>query len=118
MAELCSLTCGSFTGVDPSSYREKENALQEIFHFLHLDPENKSLSICGGRDVPHDPERLKYIFNLLASILEEEGRGSILLTCDQTEICYFRRNRWKLVQIYIPEDPFEDIHYVTEDSTG
>lgn len=114
MQDLCSLTCGSFTGVDPSSYREREKTLQEIFHYLDMDPEQETLSVCGGKNVVHDPEKLKRIFNILAGILGENGRGSILLSCDRTEICYFRKNMWKLMQVYVPDDPFEDIHYVTE----
>jgi hypothetical protein len=86
--------------------------LRETFHFLDLDPESGTLSVCGGKNVAHNPERLKGILNTLASLLGESGRGSILLTCEQTEICYFRRNMWKLMRVYIPEDPFEDIHYL------
>lgn len=112
MKDVCDLTCGSFTGVDPSAYKEREGILRETFHFLDMDPDRGTLSVCGGKNVAHDPDRLKGIFNLLASVLGDSGRGSILLTCEQTEICYFRRNMWKLLPVSIPEDPFEAIHYV------
>jgi hypothetical protein len=35
-----------------------------------------------------------------------------MLQCEASEICYFRRNMWKLLSIHIPPDPFDDIHYV------
>ncbi len=42
------------------------------------------------------------------------GRGErrLLLICETTEICYFRQNTGKLLPVPIPEDPFENIHYV------
>jgi len=36
-----------------------------------------------------------------------------MLACGATEICFFRKNMWKLLCVNIPDDPFDDIHHVS-----
>lgn len=112
MDDTCTLSCGFFEGIDPESYTEREPRLQKTFSHMQLDGKSGTLDICGAKDMAHDPGQLSEIFDTLSKILGPRGKGRILLTCETTEICYFRRNMWKLLPVPVPDDPFENIRYV------
>lgn len=114
MNDKCTLSCGLFEGIDPDSFQANKSHLQSLFHHIRFDQETKTLDICGAKDLEHDPDKLSRILDRLSTILAPQGKGQILLTCETTEICYFRQNMWKLMPIHIPEDPFENIHYVSK----
>ena len=112
MNNKCSLNCGTFKGVDPEALDSKKNQLEEIFSLVAHDSQSKTLQLCGARNVAHDPDRLVEIFDMLSTLLTATGKGQILLTCDTTEICYFRHRMWKLMAVHVPDDPFEGLHCV------
>ncbi|NMC50553.1 MAG: hypothetical protein GYA47_14180 [Desulfovibrio sp.] len=114
MKGYCFLHCGIFTGLDTQALRGNQETLQELFPKIRHDPEADTLEVCGSREIHHDPETIIKVFNLLASVLSPEGKGQIMLHCDGHEVCYFRRNMWKLLTVFVPEDPFEVMHYVAE----
>jgi len=112
MKSYCSLHCGHFNGVEKDVFDKNKSFLEGLFRFVSFDPETGALDVTGAQNLQHDPDKLIEIFNALASLLSEEGRGRIILQCDAHEICYFRKSMWKLLSVHIPDDPFDDIHYV------
>lgn len=112
MKDVCSLHCGQFKGVDNAAFEREKAALSDIFSVLRHDPSDGTLDLCGAQGVKHDPSLLIDLFNRLAGLLDPSGQGSIILSCESKEICYFRRNMWKLLPIPVPEDPFAGVYYV------
>jgi hypothetical protein len=112
MKSICSLHCGSFGGVSKGDFEKNAKFLRGLFDYVHYDEEAERLEVTGARDIADIPDEITKIFNGLARLLKEGGRGKIMLQCEASEICYFRRNMWKLMSIHIPPDPFDDIHHV------
>ena len=109
MHRYCSMHCGRFQGVDMAKFQAAKPDLEKMFHTVRLDPETESLDLCGAQDVNHDPDVLCALFNTLATLLTDQGKGRILLNCGDLEMCYFRKNMWKLIHIGMPEDPFDGL---------
>jgi len=114
MTSACSLHCGHFLGVEPEAFKSSEASLKEIFRYIHHDGRTGMLEVAGGVNVPHDPARLTEIFDMLATMLSEGGKGRIMLQCEATEVCYFRRKAWKLEYVELPPDPFEGVRRVPD----
>jgi hypothetical protein len=112
MKSECSLHCGHFTGVAKSVFQMNRDYLHNLFSYVSYDERNETLEVTAAREIDDSPDELKKIFNTLATLLKEEGKGRIMLQCATSEICFFRRNMWKLMSIHIPADPFDDIYYV------
>jgi hypothetical protein len=112
MKSACSLHCGSFAGVSKEDFEKNGKFLRGLFDYVHYDEQAERLEITGARDVYDSPDEITSIFNKMARLLKDGGRGKIMLQCEASEICYFRRNMWKLMSIHIPPDPFDDIRYV------
>jgi hypothetical protein len=112
MNSQCSLHCGHFTGVAKSVFATNSDYLHRLFTYVFYDEAGETLEVTGAREIDDHPDALRKIFNTLATLLKEGGKGRIMLQCDTTEICFFRRNMWKLMSIQVPPDPFEDIYYV------
>lgn len=112
MKSTCSLHCGNFAGVTKGDFKKNEKFLRGLFDYVHFDPEAERLDLTGARDVEDSPQQIISIFNRLAKLLKDGGRGKIMLQCEASEICYFRRNMWKLMGVHIPPDPFDDVHHV------
>jgi len=112
MKSTCSLHCGSFAGVSKKDFGKSGKFLRGLFDYVHYDAETELLEVTGARNVEDNPEEITEIFSRLAKLLKEGATGKIMLQCEASEICYFRRNMWKLMGIHIPPDPFDDIHYV------
>jgi len=114
MESTCSLHCGHFQAVGRDAYARREKDLKEVFRYVHYDQAGSALEVAGGVNIPHDPERLTAIFDMLATMLGPDGKGRIMLQCGGTEVCYFRRNAWKLAHVDLPSDPFEGVRHVPE----
>jgi hypothetical protein len=100
-------------GVDESAYENEKSELGNMFESVRYDKEMQALDVCGARELSDRPKELSNILDKLASLLSDGGKGHIMMRCEGlTEICYFRRNMWKLVGIDLPPDPFEGIHHV------
>jgi len=112
MKSVCSLHCGHFSGVNAERFQAEKGFLEGLFRFVSFESETGALDVTGAQGLAHDPDMLIDLFNRFAGLLGEQGRGRIILQCDGHEICYFRKSMWKLLAISIPEDPFDDIHYV------
>ena len=112
MELYCSLHCGRFSGVNPERYEKTKDRLINMFANVRYDEAQGSLDLCGAQDIQHEPSLLIEIFSLLGSILDDDGKGQILLNCGTMEMCYFRKNMWKLTSVMLPDDPFEGIHHV------
>lgn len=111
MKAYCSLHCGHFFGVSENAFKEQEKYLKDLFNHVDFDAPSRSLDVTGARNVNHDPDVLIQIFNTLSNLLEEHGKGRLMLVCDDTEVCFFRRGKWKLMAIQMPEDPFDGVVY-------
>lgn len=112
MNNKCSLNCGTFRGVDKDAYAAEKKNLASIFSLVEYDGDSDLLQLCGARNVAHDPDQLTSIFNTLSTLLTDKGKGQVMLTCDTTEVCFFRRKMWKLMAVHVPEDPFEGLHCI------
>jgi hypothetical protein len=112
MEQFCSLHCGHFSGLGPKAYAKEEAWLKGLFELVSYNKADETLEITGARNIADSPKAISSIFDRLASMLEDKSKGQIMLACGGTEICYFRKNMWKLLCVNIPEDPFVDIHYV------
>lgn len=110
-ASLCSLHCGHFAGVDSAAVKAVLPALKKTFSFVDYDADGRSLELTGARGLDDDPDALTALLDTLSGLLAEGGRGSIILRCEQTEICYFRKGAWTLLAMSIPPDPFDRIRY-------
>ncbi|MEW5773356.1 MAG: hypothetical protein AB1916_07500 [Thermodesulfobacteriota bacterium] len=108
---LCSLHCGRLAGVDPAAVAAALPGLQTAFTHVDYSPERRTLDLTGAHGLPDDPEALTRLLDSLSRLLGEDGRGSIILRCENTEICYFRRNMWALLAMHIPPDPFDRIRH-------
>lgn len=114
MREMCSMHCGHFNGVSKEAFEQAKSALDGLFEAVRYEAEFETLHVCGARGIEDSPGKLSEIFDMLAGLLSETGKGHIMMRCEGiTEICYFRRNMWKLAGIELPPDPFEGIHYVS-----
>ena len=112
MHRYCSMHCGRFQGVDEAKFKESRSMLAKKFLTVRYDVEADTLDICGAQDLNHDPDELCALFNRLAELLKDKGKGRILLNCGDLEMCFFRKNMWKLVHVGMPEDPFEGLQVV------
>ena len=112
MKDTCSLHCGHFIGVSKDVFEKKREYLKGLFDYVHYEEETERLEVTGAQDIEDSPEAIKKVFNTLATLLREGGKGRVMLQCENTEICYLRRNMWKLMSIHVPPDPFDEIYYV------
>ncbi|MFP4475861.1 MAG: hypothetical protein ACLFOY_09885 [Desulfatibacillaceae bacterium] len=112
MKDFCTLHCGRFSGVSKQNYTGNKRYLEDMFSTVRFDEQADLLEVCGAQHVDHEPGLLIELFDTLASVLEENGNGRILLNCGNFEMCFFRKNMWKLMAMPMPEDPFDDVHYV------
>ncbi len=112
MTSTCSLHCGHFQSVGTEAFKKHEQSLKNIFRYINYDGQSGNLEVAGGVNVPHDPARLTEIFDMLATMLSEDGKGRIMLQCEATEVCYFRCKAWKLEYVDLPSDPFEGVRRV------
>ncbi len=113
MEQFCSLHCGHFTDLSPKSYAKEEAWLKELFELVSYNKADKTLEITGARNISDAPKAISAVFDRLAAMLDEKSKGRIMLACGATEICFFRKNMWKLLCVNIPDDPFDDIHHVS-----
>lgn len=109
---LCSLHCGHFEGVDASAVAARLGELKQTFSHADFSAEARTLDLTGARGLADDPEALTGIFDSLARLLAQDGRGSIILRCETAEICYFRKGMWTLLAMDVPPDPFDRIRHV------
>ena len=108
---FCSLHCGHFAGVDPAAVAKALPGLKHLFtHVDYVEPE-RTLELTGARGLDDDPEALTQLLDSLSLLLADDGRGSIILRCENTEICYFRKGMWTLLSMAIPPDPFDRIRH-------
>jgi hypothetical protein len=113
MNGTCSLHCGVFNGVGKDRFEESADELNRLFDYVRYVEETRTLELTGAKNIEDSPPVLTEIFDFLSRLLEDDdGRGRIMLQCEAHEICYFRRHMWKLMGIAVPDDPFNDIHYV------
>jgi len=112
MELTCSIHCGHFFGVKKESYEKNKGYLTGLFKYVHYDEQRKFLDFTGATDLVDDPSVLTEIFDRLSTLLNDTGKGRLMLQCDSTEVCFFRKNMWKLMTIDMPEDPFDNIRYV------
>ena len=110
-ASLCSLHCGHFSGVDPAAAAAALPGLKQAFTHVDYDAAGRTLDITGAHGLPDDPEALTALLDSLSRLLAEDGRGSIILRCEATEVCYFRRGMWTLLALPFPPDPFDRIRH-------
>jgi hypothetical protein len=111
METICSLHCGHFTGVDPEMFKARREELEELFSYVGYVEETGALEVTGARDLEDHPRAIGPIFDMLSMLLTEMGRGSIILRCEGTEVCYFRKNMWSLQPMPVPPDPFDSIRH-------
>ena len=107
----CSLNCGYFHGVSGPAFAEAQNYLEGLFRHVYYDAGTDLLELTGGTNFPDEPSKLMELFDKLSLLLTETGKGRIMIQCELSEICYFRKGMWKLLGIHVPPDPFDDIHY-------
>lgn len=112
MNAYCSMHCGRFQGVDQTKFKAAEAALTKKFATVSFNAEEETLDLCGAQHLNHDPDELMAVFNSLAGLLTDNGKGRILLNCGDLEMCFFRKNMWKLVHVGMPEDPFDGLYMV------
>lgn len=109
----CSLHCGRLQGVAQGTFAANKEYLLELFSSVQYFEETQELRICGARNLADDPEQLITTFNRICEMLEKEGKGSLLLKCEDTaEVCFMRYKRWKLQGVQMPDDPFEGVYYL------
>jgi len=114
MRDMCSMHCGHLSGVSKQAFDKARAALEKLFEAVRYEAEYEMLHVCGAREIEDSPGKLSEILDMLAGLLSEKGKGHIMMRCEGiTEVCYFRRNMWKLAGIELPPDPFEGIHYVS-----
>lgn len=109
---LCSLHCGHFEGVDASAVAARLDELRQTFSHADFSAEARTLDLTGARGLADDPGALTSLLDSLSRLLAQDGRGSIILRCEETEICYFRKGMWTLLAMHIPPDPFDRISHV------
>ncbi len=111
-SETCSLHCGYLQGVSKDRFEAEKSFLQSLFSSVQYYETSGKLHVCGARNLADDPEQFITLFNRLSSLLNNDGKGSLLVKCeDSTEVCYMRRKRWKLAHVVLPPDPFEGVYY-------
>lgn len=98
-----------FPGRGPEAFKSSEASLKEVFRCIHHDGRTSTLEVAGGVNVPHDPARLTEIFGMLATMPSEGGRGRMMLQCEASEVCRFRRKAWKLEYVELPAGPLEGV---------
>jgi hypothetical protein len=110
-SSLCSLHCGHFSGVDTAAVAKALPKLKKTFTHVDYAESERALDLTGAHNLEDDPEALTKLLDYLSKLLGKNGRGSIILRCEQTEICYFRKGMWSLLAMPVPPDPFDRIHH-------
>ena len=110
-SSLCSLHCGHFSGVDRAAVAKALPRLKKAFNHVDYSEPDRTLELTGAHGLDDDPEALTRLLDSLSKLLGKEGRGSIILRCEATEICYFRKGMWSLLAMPVPPDPFDRIRH-------